>query len=267
MNGRSGSSREVDVRRLARALSERLRGALPNLIVADEVESTQTFARRLLDRHFSDDEVPDSFAVVALAQTAGRGRRGRAWSSGSGLGLWGSLALPVAGSEELQALPLRAAVSLAETLNGWLGGRCRVKWPNDLQVEGRKLGGLLVDAIAGPGGKGWAIVGVGVNHGRRENESPGAGAIALTAVANDAPPLAEVAASLLDSLWTDLTGELEWLERYRALSSHSPGDPIECELASGERVSGRFAGFDQLGRIQIETENGMQTVTSGEVFG
>ncbi len=257
--------RGATVRGLATALSDRL-GALPSLIVADELESTQTFARRLLDRHFADDEVPGAFAVLALGQTAGRGRRGRSWSSGTGLGVWGSLALPVSGSDALQALPLRAAVALAETLNGWLGGSCRVKWPNDLVCDGRKLGGLLVDAIAGPSGVGWAIVGVGVNHGHRSEELPEPKAVSLTAAGGDTPPLAEVVAGIFEALWTHLTAERGWLERYRALTVHEPGERIECEIGTGERVIGHFAGFDDLGRIRIETADEVRTLTSGEVF-
>jgi BirA family biotin operon repressor/biotin-[acetyl-CoA-carboxylase] ligase len=243
-----------------------------NLLVASSLTSTQSLARRLVDRHLADDETPEPFAVVAASQTAGHGRRGRPWVSRAGLGVSASIALPVAEAEALQAMPLRAALALAETLSEWTGQPTRIKWPNDLLVGRRKLGGLLVDAIARADGGGWAIVGFGVNHGYSESELPVPGATSLALEALALPPLEEVANALLVALLDEVRelgardGDGNWLERYRRASVHEPGDELECELGSGERLRGRFDGFDGRGRLRLDTPAGPRVVASGEVF-
>ena len=145
---------------LAEAWPERLTPDV-SLLALREVDSTQRLARTLLDRHFAEQEEPHPYAVVAAAQGAGRGRAGRVWQSAAGLGVWASLALPV-DQRNLQSLPMRIGVALAECVNRTLGTEtCRLKWPNDLVVGRRKLGGLLVDAVSRPDGEGWAIAGFG----------------------------------------------------------------------------------------------------------
>ena len=91
---------------------------------------------------------PAGTAVVAEAQVAGRGSRGRGWSSPPG-GLWLSvLARPRTAGLEL--LSLRAGLAVAELLDRLgVGARARLKWPNDLMLDGRKAGGILCDAATG----------------------------------------------------------------------------------------------------------------------
>ncbi len=270
MNGRPASA-SVAAARLAACWPAALRRRI-NLLVASSLTSTQSLARRLVDRHLADDEAPEPFAVVAASQTAGHGRRGRLWESRAGLGVWASIALPVDEAESLQAMPLRAALALAETLSGWTGQPTRIKWPNDLLVERRKLGGLLVDAIARADGGGWAIVGFGVNHGHSKSELPIPGATSLALEAAAPPPLEELATALLGALLDEVrepgarSGDGDWLDRYRRASVHEPGDELVCELGSGERLRGRFEGFDGRGRLRLDTPTGARVVASGEVF-
>jgi BirA family biotin operon repressor/biotin-[acetyl-CoA-carboxylase] ligase len=250
---------------LARGWPTSLYGRL-NAIFADRLESTQTLARRLLERHFDEDECPTAFVVVALEQSGGRGRQGRRWASAPGLGVWASIALPVTGPESLQALPMRSAVALAELVNELLHDGCRLKWPNDLVIGRRKLGGLLVDALARPDGSGWAIVGFGVNRSHLERDLPETRAISLTLASRAAlPPLGELSGRAVAAVFSELESEHAWLERYRALSAHQPGDALECEVG-GRRLAGRFAGFDARGFLCLETAAGIETISSGEVF-
>lgn len=238
-----------------------------SLLVLDRVDSTQSLVRLLLERHFRDDETPWPFLVQALEQTSGRGRQGRAWQSAAGLGLWASLALEVP-AEDTQSLPMRAGVALATAVNDLLGGACRLKWPNDLVVGHAKLGGLLIDVVTRAGGAAWAIVGVGLNCGHAAGELPGPEAASLrTALAGrEPPPLPELLAAAGAALWGELAAPRPgWLERYRALAAHRPGDEIACDLPGG-RLAGRFAGFDEHGFLMLDLDAGRRTVRSGEVF-
>ena len=103
---------------------------------------------------------PEGTVVVAEEQTEGRGRFGRPWISPEGAALYVSILLrPPTGllPGVNMAAPLAAAAAASDV--GQV--EAEVKWPNDVQVRGRKLAGVLVDAASGASGAGYAIVGVG----------------------------------------------------------------------------------------------------------
>jgi BirA family biotin operon repressor/biotin-[acetyl-CoA-carboxylase] ligase len=122
------------------------------LVWIDEAESTNDVARSLADAGVSEGAV-----VVARRQTRGRGRRSRAWVSPPG-GLWVTLLLRPAGSSGWGRLMLAVAVAAAEAVEACAGIRVGIRWPNDLVVGGRKVGGVLAEA-----GGGAVLVGVGIN--------------------------------------------------------------------------------------------------------
>ena len=95
---------------------------------------------------------PHGSVVTAAAQTAGRGRQGRTWTAPPGAALLMSLVL----REPPALLSLAAAVGVA----GAIGEQARIKWPNDVLVDGRKVAGILIE---GRPQDRWAVVGVGVN--------------------------------------------------------------------------------------------------------
>lgn len=235
------------------------------LCVVDSTDSTQRLARSLLDRLLADDEAPPPTLVVAIGQRSGRGRRGRSWESAPGLGLWATLLLSVP-AEELGTLPLRAALALADALLGELPA-LRIKWPNDLVVGHRKLAGLLVDAVQRPPGAPTALLGFGVDLAHRAEELPGSFATSLWLErGGEAPSLPFWTARCAAALWPRLaSAEAGWLERYRELSAHLAGDPLECDL-EGERLRGRFAGFEANGSLVLETGEGRRSISAGEVF-
>ena len=112
--------------------------------------------------------------VLADEQTGGRGRSGRTWFSPDGLGVWMSVLLECdLPAERLAPLSIAAAVSVADALRELTGLDVRVKWPNDLLVGDRKLGGLLVESIQTAGERvESAVLGVGLNVGLGENDLP-----------------------------------------------------------------------------------------------
>ena len=111
----------------------------PNLLILDEVDSTNTYARE----HF--DDLPDGTLVVARRQTAGRGRRGRSWLSPPGINFTGSILLKrLEDGFHAGCLLGVAALSLLRELAPELPAY--LKWPNDIYVENRKLAGLLSES-------------------------------------------------------------------------------------------------------------------------
>lgn len=121
----------------------------------DEVTSTQ-----LLARDAARDGAPEIHAVLADAQSAGRGRLGRSWYAPAGISLLGSYVLrPTVEAGSLPLLPLLAGLALAEVVDRYCP-QVALKWPNDLLLGDRKAAGLLVE---GPLPGGAVVLGMGVN--------------------------------------------------------------------------------------------------------
>ena len=148
--------RPADDLSVAGACAARLGTSLRfSVVYLERCGSTQDAARELAERGVAEGAV-----VVAEVQEAGRGRLGRSWHSAAG-GIYATVVLrpPL---RALRALSLAASVAVARVL-GLLGLEAKVKWPNDVQVWGRKVCGVLVEAAAEPGGAAYALVGIGLN--------------------------------------------------------------------------------------------------------
>lgn len=208
------------------------------------VDSTNSRAREL-----AGTGSPHGTLVTAEEQTAGRGRHGRRWVAPSGRALVLSLVLREWG----RLLPLAAGVAVAEEA----GERARVKWPNDVLVDGRKVAGILVE---GRPAEGWMVLGIGVN---------------LAVTSQDLPPeLQELAGGLgrrpeeVEPALSSLLGRLErWLQ--------APGESVLEALRARDALAGRpvrwdggegrGAGVDEAGRLLVDTAEGRRTLEAGEV--
>lgn len=109
---------------------------------------------------------PEGTVVVAGGQTAGRGTKGRSWHSAPGLGLYVSFLLRPA-STDITVLPLAAGLAARDAVESSHGLSARLRWPNDILFDGRKLGGVLCESSITGGRPEFAILGIGldVNHG------------------------------------------------------------------------------------------------------
>lgn len=231
--------------------------------------STNALARRVVDEYLREDMALPPAVFVAWEQTAGKGRHGRSWASPPGAGAWVTMIRPLAAVAELAVLPLLVPLGLCDALDRHLpeGRECRIKWPNDLVVGGRKLGGVLLDGVAPRGGEetdGAAVIGFGINLLQDEEalasiggvEAGGAGLPATSlAVESGAPVAAE------QVVWDLVAGVAARLAEagdpaaavavYRARSAHRPGDPLRCR-AGEETLEGRLRGFDERGFLRLE---------------
>jgi BirA family biotin operon repressor/biotin-[acetyl-CoA-carboxylase] ligase len=109
--------------------------------------------------------------VLADTQTAGRGRQGRRWASPAGNLYLSVLLRPEPPPARWSVLPLAAGVAVAEALAAE-GLDARLKWPNDVLVRGRKIGGILAEAASGADGLEHVVVGIGVNVALRPPDLP-----------------------------------------------------------------------------------------------
>lgn len=218
--------------------------------------------------------------VVALEQTAGRGRLGRTWASPPG-GVYLSLLLrPTLEPARLAALPLVAGVGVAAGLET-LGARVALKWPNDVLAAadeehrsarpGPKVAGILVESKLGEGGAEWVVVGCGVNVSQpaaAAAATPGAGSLEM--LLGTPPDPARVAAAVLD-------GVAGAYERFLSEGFGTLADDYEARSAlTGERVcvsdaagtvtgGGLVLGVDEEGALVLDDEGTRIVVTAGDV--
>ncbi|HEY5942265.1 MAG TPA: biotin--[acetyl-CoA-carboxylase] ligase [Solirubrobacterales bacterium] len=127
-------------------------------------DSTNTRAREL-----AAAGAPSGTIVTANEQSAGRGRQGRTWTAPPGKALlYSAIVRPLEDHHTMLPLAVPLAVcEAAEQLNPDL--ECKVKWPNDIHVEGRKLAGVLIEARPQDG---WAVIGIGLNLFIEDHEFP-----------------------------------------------------------------------------------------------
>jgi len=279
--GGTGRSAEKDVGR-ERWPGNPPESLLENWVVVARTDSTNRLARRVVTELVAEETTPPAAVLVALEQAAGRGRHGRHWESPAGGGVYASRLLPVADADALQTIPLLAAVGLSQALEEVLGesvpgAECRLKWPNDLMVRGRKIGGVLVESVTLGGGEGaLAIIGFGVNYRERGPEGTLAalGATSLAAelaeagVAVQLPSLGALTLRLLEGLEAALErlGDTAWaIQRFRERTLHRPGDPIRCRTGEG-LVEGELVGFAEQGFLRVRGGDGVErSISSGEI--
>ena len=121
-------------------------------------------------RELAEGGAPGGFVVTAGVQTAGRGRQGRTWVAPPGKALlYSALLRPLTLASEV--LPLAVPLAVCEAVEALAPVECRVKWPNDVWIEERKVAGVLIEARA-DGEGGFAVIGVGLNVSTRPDEFP-----------------------------------------------------------------------------------------------
>jgi BirA family biotin operon repressor/biotin-[acetyl-CoA-carboxylase] ligase len=212
--------------------------------------------------------VPAGFVALADRQTAGRGRRGRAWSSPAGTGLYFSyLARP---TRRLELVTLAAGVGVREGITAATSLWPELKWPNDLLVGSRKLAGLLAEAHYSSAADASVVIGVGVN------VEPGAFAPDVVARATSLTIEAgrdvsrfgvfvAVLEHLADALATLESGNAgDILRRWRDASPLSVGTAVSW-TRNGAVEHGVTAGIDDAGALLVRTASGLERIVAGEL--
>lgn len=241
------------------AIWEAVNPLLPGFTVEvlPEVDSTNTeLMRRARAGHL------DPVLLVAEQQTAGRGRLGRGWASQAGESLTFSLGLPLT-PKDWSGLSLAVGVSLAENL----GPRVRLKWPNDLWLDDRKLAGILIETATAPDGRGegrYAVVGVGINIATREAagfSTPPAWLQELEPDVTAGEVLGRVALPLVQAVQAFETfGFAPFQARFNAR------DVLRDRAVTlSDGMAGTAHGVSERGALLVHTAAGMKAVTSSEV--
>ena len=254
----------LDAGRIREALSPVARALLATLDVEWIVDSSNSVLLR------REGVAAGAEALLVEGQSGGRGRRGRQWRSPLASNLYLSLARRYAGGlARLGGLSLAAGVAVAEALQS-LGVAVRLKWPNDLVVEGRKLGGLLVEGGGEHAGPARAVVGLGINVRMPADAARGIDQPWID-LAEAAPRVSRnaLAAAVLDRLLPalaqfDREGLAPFRERYAGFDALR--DREVAVLGAGDALHGVALGLADDGGLRIRLSNGgTRTVHAGEV--
>ncbi|HKV41654.1 MAG TPA: biotin--[acetyl-CoA-carboxylase] ligase [Blastocatellia bacterium] len=236
------------------------------LLRFDSVPSTNDLARQM-----AIEGAAEGTAILALHQTAGRGRQGKHWASPPGQGLYVSVVLrPCIKPAALPILTLGAAVAVADTLIGTLGLAPDIKWPNDVMAGGRKVCGILIESGIESGRTLYAVLGVGLNVSQREFPEELRGIATSLAIESGVPATPdEVLPALLERLeyWyrISLSAPARVLERWTSLSSYA----MDCRVrivSSEEVFEGVTRGITPAGYLIVEGADGRRReFATGEV--
>jgi BirA family biotin operon repressor/biotin-[acetyl-CoA-carboxylase] ligase len=237
--------------------------AAPPIVRLGRVDSTQTVAFAL-----AADGAPDGTVVVADSQAAGRGRRGRAWLDEPGASLLASIVMrPRLAPARLPGLSLAAGVAVAEALMRAAGVTPRLKWPNDVLVNGRKIAGILLESRFGAETeRATTILGIGVNLTQRVFPADLVQrATSLWLVSGRRVDRDALLAALLDALaeWRrrlERQGFAPVRERWRALA-----DTLG-KVVSVDGVRGLAVDVDATGALVVDDSDGRRRlVFAGDV--
>ena len=214
-----------------------------------------------MDRHW----------LTAGQQTLGRGRRARNWVSPPG-NLYASLCLDVSaiGDDSLAVLPLAIGVAIQDCVNALVSSPVRLKWPNDVLIDGAKCCGLLMErqthAVSGAVG---LIIGIGLNVASHPDNTPyPATHLTRHGFSGDiATVFDNLATSINEALYDwQVQGFVAKVRQQWMANAKGIGEPIAVHLAN-ETSRGIFEQLDEQGRLQLRLANGaIRTITAGDVF-
>jgi len=233
----------------------------------ETVDSTNTFC--LENPHVLSES---GLVVYADYQRAGRGRMGRRWSQGAGRHLFASFVIhPELAPSLIPSITLCAGLAVYRVLSGLSGGEgCRLKWPNDVLIGGRKVCGILCESRL-LDGKMIVVSGIGINISGgvdqfAEEISHKVTTLEACGIYTDRDRLLVTLTDRLDDILRDLhAGAGSRLFREWEEASCSRGRAVRF-TTDGHEVYGTVDGLDDLGRLMVRDSTGdMHTVLSGEV--
>jgi BirA family transcriptional regulator, biotin operon repressor / biotin---[acetyl-CoA-carboxylase] ligase len=236
--------------------------------VFKETTSTNDVVEKL-----AHDRVPEGVVVFAEGQSRGRGRLSRRWESSAGQGLWFSILLrPAISPQAATQITIAAAVALARAIRLLTDLKPQIKWPNDVQIEGRKIAGILTEMSAEVDRVRFLILGIGINVNQDKSHFPSelrSVATSLKIETGTSWERAALAARVLEEFDADYArvrrGKFEAVADEWAAICSTLGKVVKVQM--GDRVyQGTAEALDSDGALMLRSAHGsLERILGGDV--
>jgi BirA family biotin operon repressor/biotin-[acetyl-CoA-carboxylase] ligase len=248
-----------------RAIVPRLR-TIESLAVIPRVASTNLIARRIVNECIENELSLPQAMIIAGEQFAGRGRNERRWSSPRGKGIYATTLL-TRSVRELALIPLAIANIVASYLRDTYGIDARIKWPNDILVDKKKIAGILIEARV-QDDRAFLLIGTGINVEPVQDDTR-PNAIAISEITpRPFTGIDDATIAFVEHIDEQLSQPLDHdtvLAQWRALAVHQPGDRIHCVI--GDKIfNGTWSRIDEDGRAVLNTSEGTIAVSAGDLL-
>ncbi|MDD4548155.1 MAG: biotin--[acetyl-CoA-carboxylase] ligase [Syntrophomonadaceae bacterium] len=250
-------------------ISSEITGRLKNRLIGNQVislskvDSTNQVCKQMI----KNKQISEGAVIVAAEQLNGKGRLGRKWDSPSG-GLWFSLLLsPALPVSELPLLSLVFSIAVSHGLSKFTQVPCQIKWPNDVYLDGKKIAGILLELSGELDGIENVIVGIGINVNINPNHLP---EIATSLYEHSTPKinLADVLVEVLqeiEKVYNEFlaNGFSSLSDRFQSACFHL-GKEVQVQQGL-KKVCGINIDIDEMGRLVVQTADGIVRVSTGDV--
>lgn len=258
----------------------------PDLLLPGEIKKklkTKVFGKEVLSYRtlgstnqlafrLAEGGAPEGILIVADEQTKGRGRMGRSWHSPPRVGLWMSIILrPDIPPFKAPGLSICAGLALAQAISHLTGIEAKIKWPNDCLLNGRKVGGILLELSAELDRINFVVAGVGVNVNQRSSDFPKKLSSLATSVRMEYGKevsrmrLLTLFLQRFETIYIDfkkkgLAPQRRLIKRFSSLLGRS----VAVRFGK-EKIEGVAEDIDDNGSLVIRTGKGKEVVRAGEV--
>jgi BirA family biotin operon repressor/biotin-[acetyl-CoA-carboxylase] ligase len=237
------------------------------ILVFQETESTNAIAERM-----ALNGAREGLVIFAESQTKGRGRMGRKWISPKGKGLWFSVMLrPQFPPTAVTRLTILTAVAVAQAIRETTGLDARIKWPNDILVNGKKVAGILTEMLSEAHTIRHAIIGIGVDVRCAPQDFPPEVRAIATSLEHEAnttlsrPELAARILSLMDLYYATAHGHFEEIVDEWAGLCSSLGKRVNVAIGT-RRIEGTAQALDGDGALLVRCDNGnVEKIVGGDL--
>ncbi|MCK4857038.1 MAG: biotin--[acetyl-CoA-carboxylase] ligase [candidate division Zixibacteria bacterium] len=256
-----------------RLLAHEIIAGLPTKVLGRQIYSFETITSTNVEAYsLALRDEPEGTLVVAEEQSGGKGRLGRDWHSPPRQGIYASLILrPQISPALAPGFSLVVAVNLVECISELLGIEAKIKWPNDVLIDGRKVAGILTELAAGADVVRFLIVGVGININQDIADFPAEIADKATSlkIVSGAPVnrvellqklLIKLEKRYLHFITDGLAAQLDTIKAHSSVLSRQI-----AFRRGGKSISGRAIDINGEGMLLVEVDGEVMTLAAGEI--
>ena len=233
------------------------------IVHIDKVTSTNSYARKILM-----DKIPEGTVILADIQTKGKGRKGRYWHSPEG-GLWFSVILyPNIPPDEVMKITMTASISIAQILEQTVKIDPRIKWPNDILINGKKICGILTEVDAKENKINYCIVGIGLNTNNKLNEELKDIAISIKELTDQKISNKDLLQKILKNFNINYTklqdSNFKDIQKIWNNYAQIVGKKIQV-IDDDKELTGIVTGVNDNGALILDTNNRIKLISTGDL--